>query len=436
VRQLMIQVARGHGAQVLQEAQKFDALNATLLEGRGPDESLDMVLLSVSNARVGPLLDALEALPSLRATFAPQGVLALHPPAHATADQVTDIAVRSPLEIFLSGLQSVGSWKGFLGYAACGAVVVWVGLITQTIYLLTAAMLVAPFAGPAMNAALASARGDAELLGRSLLRYVSSLLVTVGVSALLTWVYGLKTLTPLMLDTSELSNTAAVLPLVAGVAGALSLCQSERSSLVSGAATGILVAASLAPPAGLVGIASVLGQWELVTNAVFVLVLQVVGINLAGALTFRLFGLKSQGPRFERGRRWVVPLSLGVTAAALAGLLVLQLRQPPEFQRSSRATRARAVIQKAVEGSQVASLVDAEVRYAQPQKPSKKTLLGVLYVQRQADSSVSQEEIRSRLKDAVASKLKQEGFKATPLLDITILEPPLQTEGEAGAGTR
>lgn len=55
-----------------------------------------------------------------------------------------------------------------------------------------------------------------------------------------------------MLQNSQISIAAVLLPLAAGAAGALNLFQSERSSLVSGAATGMLVAASLAPPAGII----------------------------------------------------------------------------------------------------------------------------------------------------------------------------------------
>jgi hypothetical protein len=51
--------------------------------------------------------------------------------------------------------------------------------------------------------------------------------------------------------------------IVLGAAGALNLCQSERSSLVSGAATGMLVAASLAPQAGLIRMGAAIGEWEM-----------------------------------------------------------------------------------------------------------------------------------------------------------------------------
>jgi uncharacterized membrane protein len=84
-----------------------------------------------------------------------------------------------------------------------------------------------------------------------------------------------------MISTSMISSVTVLLPLVAGAAGALNLSQSDRSSLVSGAATGMLVAASLAPPAGTIGMASAIGEWDLVRTGVFVLLLQLVGINLS-----------------------------------------------------------------------------------------------------------------------------------------------------------
>jgi hypothetical protein len=56
-----------------------------------------------------------------------------------------------------------------------------------------------------------------------------------------------------MVSISRISRVSVVLPLAAGAAGAIHLFQSERSSLVSGAAVSLLIAASLASPAGLVG---------------------------------------------------------------------------------------------------------------------------------------------------------------------------------------
>lgn len=419
MRQLTVRVSRGAAPAVLAAAREHRAANLAAFEGTGEDgKPVDVVLVQVSNARVGPLLDDLEQLPDLHVTLTPQGVITLRPPANETPDQATDVTARSPVEVFLGGLQSVGSWTGFLSYAAAAGVVVWIGLFTNTSYLLVAAMLIAPFAGPAMNAALATARGDAALLGRALGRYFAALAVTIVVAAALTLALQQQVATNLMVDTSFVSSVAVLLPLVAGAAGALNLCQSERSSLVSGAATGMLVAASLAPPAGLVGMGAAMGEWDMVYSAGFVLLLQLVGINASGAVVFHMFGLVPQGVRFARGRRWVGLSAWSGSLVVLAGLVAVQFSAPPDLQRSTRAQRAEAVVQRTVNESGLARLVEANARFTRADIPGQNTLLVTLFVQ--APDVSDGETLRRRLSEAIKTRLSKE-FSATPLVDVTVL---------------
>lgn len=422
MRQLWIQVPRGHGQQAVDIARQHRATNLARLEAEGQGGAVDLLVGSVSNASVGGLLDDLEQLPELHVTFAPQGVLPLRPPAHEAARQVEDVEARSPFEILLSGLQSIGSWKGFLGYAVLSGIIAWIGLFTNTVYLLTAAMLIAPFAGPAMNAALATARGDRVLLGRSLVRYFSSLLASMASAAALTLLMRQEVATSQMVEVSELSTAAILLPLAAGAAGALNLAQSERSSLVSGAATGMLVAASLAPPTALIGMAAVLGKWGMVKGSVFVIVLQILGINTAGALVFRVFGLKPSGARYARGKPWVVAASMSATVLALAAMLSWQFWDRPELQRSTRSQHAAAVVQKVVRESGLAQLVEANVRFTRSEIPGQESLLGVVYVQRSAGQTVSESEIKRQLTKKIQQAL--ETFEVTPLVAVTVLAPP------------
>lgn len=424
MRQLLIQVPRGCGKQVLEIAKAFDGANLALFEAMGSDGAIDLAIVHLSNNKVEGLLGELESLPQLHVTLIPQGVMALQPPPEEAPQQVTSVETRSPIEIFLAGLQSVGSWKSFLGYAAAAGVVVWIGLYTNTNYLLVAAMLIAPFAGPAMNLAIATARGDVTLLKRSLLRYFSGLCVTIVVALALSLILRQEIATSQMIQTSELSSVAVLLPLAAGAAGALNLVQSERSSLVSGAAVGMLVAASLAPPAGLVGMAIAIGRWDMVTSGLFVLLLQLVGINLTATILFRVFGLSIRGSRYRRGKQWVFVATLAVTVVALIGLLTLQLSNPPEFQRSTRAQRANAEIQQVVKASDTTNLVEANIRFTRSEIQGQNTLLGVVYVQRKPGVTASTEEIRNTLTRAIQSRLLEQGFNVTPLIDVNVLEAP------------
>jgi uncharacterized hydrophobic protein (TIGR00271 family) len=427
MRQLIIQVPRGNGKAVIEIAKSHKGSNLARFEGNA-EEPIDVVIVNVSNREVGKVIEELQDLPKVHITLTPTGVMALQPPASEAPQQVVDVEERSPIEIFLSGLQSVGSWQGFLGYAALAGFVVWIGLYTNTSYLLVAAMLIAPFAGPAMNTAIATAWGDRKLLGRSILRYFAALSVTIATTWLLSLILRQEIPTSLMVESSQVSAVAVILPLAAGAAGALNLVQSERSSLVSGAATGMLVAASLAPPAGIVGMASAVGRWDMAISGLFLLFLQLCGINFSASLLFRIFGLSAQGTRYGRGKKRVFGIALVITVIALTGLLTWQFSHSPNLQRSSLAQRANAQVQKAVEQVGLAKLVESNVRFTRSNIESQDTLLSVIYVQRQPGITASSEEIRDRLTQSIQTQLLKQDFNLTPLVDVNVLETPASKE--------
>ncbi len=424
MRQLLVQVPRGCGRNVLDIAKACDGTNLVQFEAWDSEKQLDVVIVHVSNQKVEELLLKLELLPSLHITLMPHGVIPMMPPASEIPQQVKNVEARSPIEILIAGLQSVGSWKGFLGYAAAAGVVVWIGLFTNTSYLLVAAMLIAPFAGPAMNTAIATARGDTHLLKRTLLRYFAALGVTIVVAGALSLILQQEVVTSSMTATSTVSAVAVLLPLVAGAAGALNLVQSERSSLVSGAAVGMLVAASLAPPAGLVGMAIAMNRWDMAQNGCFVLLLQLIGINLSASIVFRIYGLSARGVRYERGKKSIFPAAIAVTILALVGLLVWQFSASPELVRGSRSQQANAEIQKVVNNSGLAELVEVDVRFPSPNIKGQNTLLGTIYVQRRAGVNPSDQEIGDRLTQDIQIHLIKQGFNVTPLIDVSVLKTP------------
>lgn len=426
MRQLIIQVPRGRGASVVEAARSQGATNLIRFDAAGDDGPEDVVFVHVSNAGVEELLGRLQDLPGLRVALIPHGVLTLQPPPSEVPRQVSDVQPRSPTEVFLGGLQSVGSWTAFLGYTAAAGAVAWVGLFTNTAYLLTAAMLIAPFAGPAMNAALATVRGDAVLLGQSLLRYLGALGAAVVEAAALSLILRQAVATDFMVANSQVSAVALLLPLVAGAAGALNLVQSDRNSLVSGAAVGMLVAASLAPPAGLIGMAGAIGRWDMAGSGLFLLLLQLAGINLSGVLVFRAYGLTSRGVRYGRGRSWVFPASLAVSVAALIALLTWQFWVSPGLQRSGRAQRITAEVEDVVERCRLADLVEANVRFTRPDVPGQDTLLAVVYVRRHAHAGVGRAsgEVRSELTRAIQERIIGLGYRVRPLVDVRVLDDP------------
>lgn len=424
MRQLFIEVQPGKGERVLELARdKFKGVNLSQISANSTRGKIDLVVAYLPNSHVEAFLAELEDFDELHVTLIPRGAMPLRPPVAEVPERVIDVEVNSPIEVFLAGLQSVGSWKGFLAYAVVGGIIVWIGLFTNSSFLLVAAMLIAPFAGPAMNFAIATARGDGLLLRQSLIRYLSSLGVSIAVTYLLSLILQQNLATSAMISTSKVSGVSVLLPLAGGAAGALNLVQSERSSLVSGTAVGMLVAAALAPPAGTLGMALAIARWELAANCLFLLVLQLVGINIAATTVFRIYGLSPRGARYKRGRNRIFLLSSSITVAVLIALLTLQFNLGVSLQRSSLEQRANARVQQIVQNSNLGELVQSNVSFTRA-NTGQNTLLCLVYLQRAPDTLLSNRQISDRLTAKIQQNLLQQDFQATPLVSINVLDPP------------
>ena len=173
--------------------------------------------------------------------------------------------------------------------------------------------------------------------------------------------------------------------------------------------------------------ATALGPWGMVVDGLFLLLLHLVGINLSAALVLRFFGLSPQGARYDRGKKWMFPATLSATAIAIAALLTSQFSNSPNLQRSSRAQRVNAEIQKVVNNSSLVDLVEANVRFTRANISGQNTLLCVVYVQRRSETDATAPEIRDRLTREIQNHLRQQRLNATPLVDISVLDQPTPT---------
>lgn len=422
MRQIFASVPRGKGEEALAIAAAHRGTNLVWFPATGQDRGCDMLIIHVPNDGLDPLLARLQQIDNLHVSFFPQGVIALKPPAAEAPQQVQDVTHRSPVEVFLGGIQSVGSWKGFLSYAVASGIVAWVGMYSNVQFLLTASMLIAPFAGPAMNLALGTARGDKKIIRRSIARYFASLAVAIFSATGLTLLVRQEIASELMVQLSQISAVSVLLPIVAGAAGALHLCQSERSSLVTAAGTGVLVAASLAPPAAILGTAIVLHEWSMMKGSAFLLLLQLAGINFSGAIVFALFGLSPAGVRFDRGKKWLCWTSSAATLAALVCLLAWQFHSSPDLQRSTRSKILTSRVTEIINSGNLATAIEVKSRFTRSQAPGENPLLVEAYVQRRPEVQISKSEIQEKLASAIQQQLRKAEPHATPLVSTTVLD--------------
>ncbi len=427
MRQLNIYVEEGQGEAVLKLAKAHNVMEAVHWHVSGEDGPLDMISLQINNRSLGGLLVDLEQFSELKVSFFPHEVISFVPPPDNTPEHVLNLQPRSPIEIFLHSLQSVDQWGTFLVLAISGAIVVWIAFYTNSIFLLLAAMLIAPFAEPAMNVAVSTATGDKTLFFRNLQRYGAAIVITSAVTALLAFLLQESFMTELMVSISRVNGIAFLLPLVAGVAGALNVVQSQRTSLVTGSAAGVLIAASLAPPAGLIGMALSMGNWNTALSAVFLLILQLVGINLSGSLVLRMYGLSSSLERYNPGKKWVFYVSLAGTVVILAGLLTWQFSDPLRFQRASLEARMDQQIRQVIVDSQLAEVVEMNVRFPEADPRGSRTLLITGYVRRAPEVVGPAESITQYLKKKITQRVSEENPQITPFIELNMVDS-LQNE--------
>lgn len=401
MRQLILKVPQGHKEKVLKAVDENGGRNTISM----PNEENDVFILFLPNSKIDSFLRNIGEIKEREISLIPRGVITLYPPESESPDQVADVKPKGPLEIYLGGIQSVGSMFGLIGYSFAAGIIVWIGLFTTTSYLLVAAMLVAPFAGPAMNAALATAAGKKGLLKSSLTRYGLAIFTGIVASFLLSVIFPLRILTPLMEEVSQVSKFAVFLPLISGFAGAINICQSERDSLVSGAAVGILVAASLAPPVGLVGAGLYLMDWQVVESSLFRILLQLLGIHLTATLVFYFYGRVSPaGVRFLKGNKMTGLITSLIVVLGIGAMMFWQFSKPPFLRKASLNTELTEELDEALKKIGYIEVLNKEVSFPNTQAQGR----SIAYFQATIlpkDTAISEEALQKAVLDHLKKNL-------------------------------
>ena len=177
----------------------------------------------------------------------------------------------------------------FLLFITIAAVISGAAILLDSPILMVGAMAVGPEYGPLAAACVAATRRRAT----AALRAGASLAIGLAVATLAALVATIAfRVTGLSPDSYELSDRqltafiahpdgmAAVVAVLAGIVGMLSLTQGRSSALV-----GVLVAVTTLPAAANVGVAAAYQEWGEVGGAALQLVINLAGLFLAGTLT-------------------------------------------------------------------------------------------------------------------------------------------------------
>ncbi|MGD9997665.1 MAG: DUF389 domain-containing protein [Ilumatobacteraceae bacterium] len=180
----------------------------------------------------------------------------------------------------------------FLVFMSIAATIAAIGILLDSPILVIGAMVVGPDYGPLAALCVALVRhrgGHAVAAARTLVAgAVAAALVALGATLL----FRVTSIAPDGYDIGDLQLTAfiahpdalaAVVAILAGVVGMLSLTQGR-----SGALIGVLVSVTTIPAIGNAGAAAAFGSWDAVGGAALQLAINLAGLVIAGVVTLQV----------------------------------------------------------------------------------------------------------------------------------------------------
>ena len=424
MRQMHVQVRWSMRERVLALANEHRALSPAAARVHSPDGGEDraMVLLNLPNERVGTFVQAVRSeMEEAEFVLFTSATIPVETPVSEVRKRVRDVSAVSALELVLTAVQSMGSWRGEIFFAVLAGVISTYGVLFGLTYLLVGAMLVAPLGAPALTSVVAVAVGDPRMLGRGALRFGVMLAVHTACAALIGYAYGLRSSTALMEQITSLSQWTLLLALAAGAAGALSQVLADRSSMASGSTSGFLVAAALAPPSAVMGLSIPLGRWDYVAVIGFLLVLQYLSIGLGGWVVLALYGITPHRETVGRGSRTVRHAAVGGLVLLVGGLFLWQMRQGPRFHKADLSRKASALAREAIQQVPGAGLVEVDARFTRPDLETRRgeVLLVSAWVERMgtAPDSVLKQAVSAAIRRRVEAELPG----VVPFVDVSVL---------------
>lgn len=158
------------------------------------------------------------------------------------------------------------------------------GLLLGSVAIIIGSMLIAPLLSPILSLSLGVTLADGKLIRRSITTILKSLIVGVGVSAVAALIFGAGKIPEVLVISSEPSLLYAAVAVVAGFAASFALVKPKLNETLPGVA----IAVALIPPVALIGIGLAELSWTMMTEALLLFSLNIVGIIFAGMMTFSL----------------------------------------------------------------------------------------------------------------------------------------------------
>ncbi|MDP3964569.1 MAG: DUF389 domain-containing protein [bacterium] len=188
-------------------------------------------------------------------------------------------------------------------------IIITFGLIRDNTAVVIGGMLIAPFIWPILEISLGVVRGQPLALHKGLSTLLKGSVIFVSVSYLITVVWPDFEVGREILQRTDPTLAELSIALAAGFIGAFIVAWPRIMSALGG----VLIAAALTPPLGVLGVTLALGDFQSMAGSFLLWLANLVAITFAAALLFfiiRVRPLKAQiaNQRVKQGAAWAVVL--------------------------------------------------------------------------------------------------------------------------------
>lgn len=204
--------------------------------------------------------------------------------------------------------------RTYLAMVTLSTFVATIGLLTNNVAVIIGAMVIAPFLGPNLSLAFATALGDLSLLYKSTRTLITGLLLCTGLSYVMGALWPSPLITEELLSRTQVGVDGLVLAAASGMAAVLSLVSGVSNALV-----GVMVAVALLPPTATMGLMLGAAHLPHALGAALLLAGNIVCLNLSAQTLLILKGVsprtwweKQQAKQIQRWQSlfWLLSLLL------------------------------------------------------------------------------------------------------------------------------
>lgn len=214
-------------------------------------------------------------------------------------------------ELYEDIAAGVSGGRIFVAMVVLSTVVAAAGLLRDSAAVIIGAMVIAPLLGPNMALALGTTLGDRSLIRRSLAANAAGGSLALTMSIVVGLLVPVNAEAAELVARAEVGPTDIVLALASGTAGALAFTTGAPATLV-----GVMVAVALLPPTTAAGLFFGTGDFGKGLNALSLVAVNVVCLNLSATATFLAQGIRPD-------TWWAADRARGATRRAITVWIVL-----------------------------------------------------------------------------------------------------------------